>query len=390
MRCESDFVRETEKAGGRAYIVGGWVRDRLRGAAPHDKDYVVTGLAEDAFTSAFPDSIKVGQSFPVYRIMVEGEWCDVAFARSEVKRGRGYRGFYVLASPLVTLEDDLERRDTTINSMAYAPDEGKLIDPFCGARDIEAGIIRATSEHFLDDPVRALRAARQAAQFGYSIEAGTLKMMGACHDELKEEPGERLAAELAKALICDEPSVFFRALNESGVLEAAYPHVSALVGRPPGDGLAFDLAMTVVDRAASMTGRAEVVFAALVCCLGEDNSELVPLREWNEAMTLPKRWLSSARLAAREQRKTDDTPPPEKIVDLLAKLRTHPIGLDGFSVVLMALGKNLPDYLRRSGDYLAAIDSVRASARPPDLVGPEIGQWLRAARAAAISELLRD
>ncbi|MDR1134324.1 MAG: hypothetical protein LBL05_09165, partial [Synergistaceae bacterium] len=197
---EREFARAVREAGGRAFIAGGWVRDRLRGVKPRDRDYVVTGLGEDVFAAVFAGAKRVGRGFPVYLLEVDGAPCEIAFARRERKTGPGYRGFEISARPDITIEEDLYRRDTTINSMAESLETGELIDPWGGARDIGRRVVRATSDHFADDPVRALRAARHSAQFGYAIEPGTVRVMEKCREELALEPGERLTNELRMAL----------------------------------------------------------------------------------------------------------------------------------------------------------------------------------------------
>ena len=115
---EDEFARFCREAGGKAYIVGGWVRDFLRGAVPKDKDYVVCGLSEETFHELFPSAERVGKSFPVYLVRIDGTKCEVAFARRERKSGNGYRGFDVISSPELTIEEDLYRRDTTMNAVA--------------------------------------------------------------------------------------------------------------------------------------------------------------------------------------------------------------------------------------------------------------------------------
>ena len=165
---EFDFAKKIHELGGKAYLVGGAVRDKFRGVEAHDRDYCVAGVEEKIFAEAFPNANKFGKSFPVYSIEIDGSFCEVAFARTEKKVGTGYRGFEILFSPDVTIEQDLFRRDTTINAMAIELLSGELIDPFGGRDDVLNKKIRAVSEHFTDDPVRALRAARRilsAARF---------------------------------------------------------------------------------------------------------------------------------------------------------------------------------------------------------------------------------
>ncbi|MDR1020472.1 MAG: hypothetical protein LBL73_06925, partial [Synergistaceae bacterium] len=249
---ETDFARRVKHIGGRAYVVGGWVRDREMGVSGRDKDYAVTGVTESAFNAAFSAAFKTGGRFPVYRLEISQRTCDVSLARSETKTGRGYRGFEAAPSPLVNIEGDLGRRDSTVNAMAVDLETGELVDPYGGLDDLRNGIIRAVSEHFSDDPVRALRAARQAAQFGFRIDPGTVRLMARCRDELADEPTERLVNELRLALPCRKPSVFFTCLDAAGLLDAAYPAVLA----PSGKGRAAPCrGIDALDRAAAITER---------------------------------------------------------------------------------------------------------------------------------------
>ena len=191
---EREFIDRVQSIGGRVYLVGGAVRDKLRGVRPKDRDYCITGVTEDQFVELFPNAKKVGISFPVFLMRLDEQSIEVAFARREKKSGTGYRGFTVIFDPSVSIEEDLFRRDTTINAIAIELPSGRLIDPFGGAADISAKKIRAVSEHFVDDPVRALRAARQAAEFHFEITPETLVAMNKCGAELALEPADRLHA----------------------------------------------------------------------------------------------------------------------------------------------------------------------------------------------------
>ena len=149
----------------KAYVVGGAVRDELLGLPLKDKDYVVVGATpEEMVRRGFKP---VGKDFPVFLHPQTKE--EYALARTERKSGRGYKGFTVHAAPDVTLEDDLRRRDLTLNAMAKDPDSGMLIDPFRGKQDLEQKILRHVSEAFAEDPVRILRVARFAARFGFRV-----------------------------------------------------------------------------------------------------------------------------------------------------------------------------------------------------------------------------
>lgn len=176
---------------------------------------------------------KVGRSFPVYLLSIGGNKAEVAFARTERKIGAGYRGFAVHFSPEVTIEEDLFRRDTAINAMAISLIDGRLIDPYGGRKDIELRRIRAVSGHFMEDPVRALRAARQAAELGFAVEQTTTELMAGCGGELAKEPGERIVKELAKALAAKRPSTFFRELRKAQLMAICIPEIFSFCEMAP-------------------------------------------------------------------------------------------------------------------------------------------------------------
>ena len=133
---ELEFAKKIHDLGGAAYLVGGAVRDKFRGVEAHDRDYCVTGIEEKNFAETFPNAAKFGKSFPVYSVEIDAVFCEVAFARTERKVGTGYRGFEILFAPDVAIEQDLFRRDTTINAMAIELLSGKIIDPFGGREDV--------------------------------------------------------------------------------------------------------------------------------------------------------------------------------------------------------------------------------------------------------------
>mgnify|MGYP002860597127 CR=1 FL=1 len=304
---ELDFAKIINKLGGKAYLVGGAVRDKFRGVTAHDRDYCVTGIEEKIFAEAFPHAAKFGKSFPVYSVEIDGAFCEVAFARTERKVGVGYHGFEIIFSPNVTITQDLFRRDTTINAMAIELLSGELIDPFGGREDVLNKKIRAVSEHFTDDPVRALRAARQAAQFGFEICAETIDKMRLCGEELAHEPTERIFDELETALKTDKPSIFFRSLEQADLLEIVFPEIANLRGKiqpayyhPEGDS--YEHTLKILDDVAKINPKPLVRFAALVHDLGKGITppEMLPhhykhekrglevLNKMNQRMTLPK------------------------------------------------------------------------------------------------------
>lgn len=390
MMKEIEFLRKVTEIGGIVYVAGGWVRDMLMGRCPRDKDYVVCGVGESSFMAVFPEAQKTGKLFPVFIVSIDGRPCDVAMARTEKKKGRGYKGFEVNHGPSVTIEEDLFRRDTTINSMAWSLSEEKLIDPYGGQSDITAGIIRATSDHFCEDPVRALRAARQAAEFNFTIEGRTIKMMECCGPELIHEPKERIFGELKRAMFSDMPSIFFSTLAKAGILLAVIPPLDEIWKRRPEDGRKdFCRAMSLLDKTAELSERPEVRFASFVrsiYLLLEDREELPD--EIDQALRLPNMWRKCADFASLNLPDPATGKDPAVAVDTLAKLQNHPIGTDGCIAIAKAEGiiESYP-FLVDSGSYLEVMKKAREVKIPENLKGSEIGQWIRARQIAAVAEL---
>src|SRR5689334_11875284 len=216
----------------RTYLVGGAVRDRLLGRSGGDRDHVVVGATPEQMLAA--GYLPVGKDFPVFLHPETKE--EHALARTERKSGRGYQGFVVHADPSVTLEDDLARRDLTINAIAE-DENGALIDPFHGARDIELRRLRHVSPAFAEDPVRLLRVARFAARFaplGFTVAPDTMALMQQMvrDGEVDHLVPERVWQETRKALGEAQPSAFLRVLRESGALAVLFPEVDALYGVP--------------------------------------------------------------------------------------------------------------------------------------------------------------
>lgn len=278
-----NFAEKIASLGGTAFIVGGAVRDLIMGVAPHDHDIMVCGVEVSAFEQTFPAAKKTGNSFPVYRLWVEGEEVEIAFARKEEKIGAGHSGFKMIFSSEVSFKEDMVRRDTTMNSLGMDIISGEIIDLFGGERDIRNGVIRAVSSHFVEDAVRVLRVARQATQFGFSVDPETIELMRSCREELTVEPKERIFGEMQKALSTAHPSTFFRVLKECDCLSVAFPEIAALVGKtqpvefhPEGD--AFEHSLQVLDGVASMTEDVVVRFAALYHDIGKSLTpvELLP------------------------------------------------------------------------------------------------------------------
>ncbi len=255
----------------KIYCVGGAVRDRLLGLPVVDRDWVVVGATvEEMLEQGF---MPVGKDFPVFLHPKTHE--EYALARTERKMAAGYKGFAVHASPGVTLEEDLLRRDFTINAMAE-DENGNLIDPYRGVNDLQAGILRHVSPAFKEDPVRILRGARFAARFGFSIAPETELLMREMveNGEVDALVPERVWQELARGLMEKKPSRFFETLKGCGALRKVLPEVDALFGVPQPEKYHPEIdcgihTMLVVDDAARCNHPLEVRFAALTHDLGK-------------------------------------------------------------------------------------------------------------------------
>ena len=255
----------------KTYLVGGSVRDELLGLPVKDHDYVVVGASPEEMERL--GYRPVGKDFPVFLHPQTHE--QYALARTERKVSRGYKGFEVFASPQVTLQEDLARRDLTINSIAK-DQEGNIIDPFNGVADLEAGILRHVSPAFSEDPVRILRAARFAARFSFRIAPETLTLMNEMvhNGEVDALVPERVWQELARGLMEENPSRMFYMLRECGALARILPEVDVLFGVPQpahahpeiDTGLHIMLA---IDYAATRNYSLPVRFATLTHDLGK-------------------------------------------------------------------------------------------------------------------------
>lgn len=264
----------------KIYCVGGAVRDGLLGLPVQDRDWVVVGSTPEAMLAQ--GFQPVGKDFPVFLHPQTHE--EYALARTERKTAPGYTGFLFHAAPDVTLEQDLSRRDFTINAMALAAD-GTLIDPHNGQADLRAGVLRHVSPAFAEDPVRILRGARFAARFGFSIAPETLALMRSMvsSGEVDALVPERVWQELARGLMEDQPSKFIAALRDCGALARILPEVDALFGvpQPPQHHPEIDCGlhtMLVLDASARAGDALDVRFAALTHDLGKATTavELLP------------------------------------------------------------------------------------------------------------------
>ena len=400
----------------KVYLVGGAVRDALLGLPAGDNDHVVVGGSTQQMLDA--GYRQVGRDFPVFLHPHGGE--EYALARTERKSARGHAGFTVHADPSVTLEDDLRRRDFTINAIARDAD-GNLVDPFGGVRDIQSRTLRHVGEAFVEDPLRVLRAARFMARFaalGFTIAPETLALMRemAADGELAELVPERVWQELGKALRSRTPSAFLRTLRDADALRAVLPEVDALYGVPQraefhpeiDTGVHIEL---VCDMAAKLAPGDDLVgFAALAHDLGKaltpagelprhvmhEQRGIEPVAALSARLKVPAEHRDLAVLCCREHLNVHriDELKPATVHELIARCDgfRKPARIDQLATVCEADKRGragLGDEPYPQGDTLrrlhAAAMAVRAADVARGLDGPAVGEAIRKARIDAIA-----
>ncbi|MBT8061535.1 MAG: multifunctional CCA addition/repair protein, partial [Gammaproteobacteria bacterium] len=278
----------------KTYLVGGAVRDELLGLKHSERDWVVTGATPEYLESR--GFRQVGSSFPVFLHPQTGE--EYALARTERKKGHGYHGFSVEFDPEVTIEQDLQRRDLTVNAMARGED-GQLVDPWGGQQDLQNRVLRHVSPAFAEDPLRVLRVARFAARFashGFSVHPDTMEMMRdiVASGEMTHLVPERSWSEIRRAMGAETPSIFLSVLRDCGALAELIPELDALYGVPQSPeyhpevdtGLHTEMA---IDAAARDGCEADTVFAVLLHDLGKGLTpeSVLPAHHGHEQAGLP-------------------------------------------------------------------------------------------------------
>jgi tRNA nucleotidyltransferase (CCA-adding enzyme) len=404
----------------KIYLVGGAVRDDLLGLPVRERDWVVVGAhPQELIDRGFRP---VGKDFPVFLHPQTKE--EYALARTERKTSPGYRGFDTRFSPDVTLEQDLERRDLTLNAIAKDAGTGELIDPFGGRRDIDARILRHVSPAFVEDPVRVLRAARFAARFaplGFAVAPETLELMRdiAASGELDALVAERVWQELHTALQMPAPWKFFEVLRETGALAIIFPEIEALFGVPQPERWHPEIdagvhTLMALEQATRLSVDPIVRFAALVHDLGKGTT---PADEWPRhiahehrsaplieglcaRLRIPNAFRDLAILVGRHHlvmHKATELR-PTTLLELFERMDAfrRPERVEQFVLACEAdargrKGMENRDYpqsdLVRRAHTAARTVSVSETDRV-GLSGEQIGERVRRARVAAIKELL--
>ena len=405
----------------KAYVVGGAVRDGLLGEPVNDRDWVVTGASpQDMLDAGY---LPVGKDFPVFLHPRTHE--EYALARTERKTGPGYRGFEVHAAPDVTLEDDLRRRDLTINAIAQEAD-GTLVDPYHGQRDLQAKVLRHVSEAFAEDPVRILRLARFAARWpGFSVAPETAALMRQMVEagEVDALVAERVWQELSRGLMERAPARMFEVLRSVGALARLIPELDALFGvpQPPQHHPEVDTGvhtLMVLDRCAATAQPLPVRWACLVHDLGKGTTpaDVLPrhighegrgeklIRRVDERLRVPVECGELALLTAREHtnvhasgkldakavmrllERCDAFRRPERFLQMLAACECDATGRLGLEHQPYPQRARLAAALQIAQDVDTRAVSSQAIAR--GLTGPAIADEIRRARVAAIAAAL--
>jgi tRNA nucleotidyltransferase (CCA-adding enzyme) len=376
----------------KTYLVGGAVRDGLLGLPVTERDWVVVGA--DAAVMQARGFVAADPSFPVFLHPETGE--EYALARREVKRGEGYRGFVVHAGPDITLEEDLRRRDLTINAMALDA-AGALIDPFGGREDLDAGLLRHVSPAFAEDPVRVLRTARFAAKLGangFHVAHATHRLMCemVARGDMAGLKRERVWREMADAVQTDQPWRFFEVLQRCGALRELIPEVAIAMGEFAAHGGGPDsppiaALKRIVAGGGSVAQRLSALFFACVDSVADAECLLTAIRAERETAQLLRQVMAGRALCRRAGR--GDV---AALFELARVWRAFDAGAEVGAQVAVCEAQAPESRLRRL--LQVALPAARAVSatdlRARGLTGPALGEAVAAARRDAMSAALRD
>ena len=319
----------------------------------HDQDYCVCGLTKEMFEQIFPMARKRGKSFGVYEIDQQ----EYALARREHKCAEGHRGFTVQTDPSISIEEDLARRDLTVNAIAKDLETNTYLDPYGGREDLKHGVLRAIGSSYAEDPLRVYRVARLAATLSFTVEPETLQMMQKLKPELKSLSKERVMTEFQKALLSPSPRIFFDVLKTAQVLDVHFPEIQALVGVPQPEqyhpeGDAYQHTMLALQSTVSLTQQPEIRYAVLVHDFGKgktppkeyphhidhEKKGVEEVEKLSQRLGVPKRWKKCGEMAALFHGKAGifSQMRVAKQVDFLDMLSRSTLGLDGMEIVVQA------------------------------------------------------
>ena len=406
------IANKIKNAGGTLYLVGGAIRNKFLNLPVTDEDYCVTGLTKEEFQKIFPEAKIQGKNFPVFTI----NNIEFALARKERKIGIGHKAFEFLADKNITIEQDLARRDLTINSIAENVLTKEIIDPFNGIKDLQDKILRKTTNAFKEDPLRVYRTARFAATLEFKVDSETIELMKSLKNELNALSKERVFVELKKALSSNKPSIFFESLRKAEVLDIHFKEISNLIGKiqpekyhPEGDS--YNHTMIVVDNSAVLTNNLEIRFSCLVHDLGKGNTPkaILPhhyghdergvelVKRFGNRIGLPNSWIKCGKTSCKWHMKAGifNQMTASKKVDLIENVSESYLGLEGLKIVVACdkARNNLQEMLNSitfeevGKKCLSEIDGDFIKQKYPNINGKEFGQKLHEERVKWIKRI---
>lgn len=403
-----EIANKIKQKGGTLYLVGGAVRDKLLERPIHDRDYCVVGLSSKEFEDLFPNAFKRGKSFGIYDI----EGSEFALARKDKKIEKGHTGFTIETGKEISIKEDLRRRDITINSIAKEILTGQIIDYYNGIQDLKNKTIKATSNSFIEDPLRVYRVARFASELEFEVEENTINMMKQIKQELNTLSSERVFVEFKKALSSRKPSIFFNMLRKAEVLDVHFKEIYDLIGstqpekyHPEGDS--YNHTMIVVDKSAEMTNNLEIRFSCLVHDLGKgitpkhmlphhyghDINGVKLVEKLGKRLKLPQSFIKCGKVSAKEHMLGGifNKMTPKKQIDFITRVDKSLLGLDGMKIVVLCdrfrnnefpndiifdiLGKKCIEKI--NGNYIKEKYKIQESNEFGELLRKERIEWLK-------------
>ena len=390
------------------YLVGGAVRDKLLGQKPTDLDYVVVGATEEDMKKMGFN--QVGKAFPVF--LHPETRSEYALARKETKKGKGHKAFIFEFSPKVTLEEDLIRRDLTINAMAMDEKSKEIIDPFKGQVDLKNKVLKHVSPHFIEDPLRVLRVARFHARFpDFSIDSSTSELMREIthSGELKTLSSERVLEELSKAFLAPKPSLFFEALHQCEALEELFPSLGPLKTSKNNDLniTDWDYSFQILDLAKAFDFSLDLLFSSFFMIFGKSSKksqkerDIKKLENFLEDLRFPQKarqlCLETAKYNQIGHKLLESS--PEEILDLLKKFKAFHQGHTMFPDYLKCIeveskilygNENSSEISSRMFFLIQELKSLDITHLESKFQGKELGEAIDKARKELIIAIIQN
>lgn len=372
-----DIIEKINKNSGKIYLVGGAVRDILLNKKIKDLDFCICNMTKEKFEKLFPEAKIIGKTFPVYTYRK----MEFAFARKEKNIGKSHKDFIMDIDINISIEEDLKRRDITINSIAIDLQNKNVIDPFNGMKDLDEKVIKHTSKAFIEDPNRVYRVARFAAEYNFNVKEETITLIKKMKENLNLVPAEVLFKELNKALRTKTPSKFFKVLKKANVLDVHFEEINNLIGvvqplkyHPEGD--VFNHTMIVLDKVASNNVKEEIVFSALTHDfgkaltkkeelphhIGHDKNGVVLVEEFCKRLKAPNKYLKIAKYVCLNHMRFARYKDMKfsKKIDMLESIDKSNITLDEMEIIINADNAMIPResilFAKEGKEILSKID----------------------------------